>query len=76
LQLTSKERLIKTFKGEEIDRFATYDIIHNVELIEYLTDSKINPKNAEDLTCKAVSKILDLVRHFGVPKDLEPKIIR
>jgi len=75
-KLTSSERLIKTFKGEPIDRIATYDIMHNVDLIEYLSEDKLTPKNAEDLTCKAISKILDLVRHFGVPKNLEPKIVK
>lgn len=74
--LSSRERLINTFNGENIDRIATYDIIHNIDLIEHLANDKINSKNAEDLTCKAVNKILDLVRHFGIPKDLEPRIIK
>jgi uroporphyrinogen-III decarboxylase len=75
-ELTSRERLIRTFKGELIDRIATYDILHNIDLIEYLTDDKVTPKNAEDLICKATSKILDLVRHFSIPKNLEPRIIK
>ena len=73
-QLTSRERLLRTFDGKELDRLATYDIMHNVDLMEYLTGKKINPKNAEDVACCAVSKVLDLVRHFSVPYDLEPKI--
>ena len=45
--LSSKERLLKTFKGEPIDRIATFDILHNVDLIEHLTAEKIDPENAE-----------------------------
>ena len=72
LNLSPKERLIRTIEGEEVDRLPIYDIIHNVDFIEHVTADKINPKNAEDLTCKAVSKTLDLVRHFTVPDKLEP----
>ena len=61
--LTPKERILKTLDGQEVDRLPVYDIIHNVELIEYLADDKITSANAEDITCKAVSKVLDLVRH-------------
>ncbi len=73
--LKSRERLIRTLEGKEIDRIAIYDIMHNIDLIEYLTDDKITSKNGEDLLCKTVSKVLDLVRHFSVPDDLEPRII-
>jgi len=74
-KLTSKERILRTINGEKVDRLPVYDIIHNVDLIEYLAEDKITPKNAEDLTCKAVSKVLDLVRHFTVPVNLEPQIV-
>ena len=67
--LSSKERLIKTLKGEPIDRIATFDIIHNIELIESLTEDRVTPANAEDLLCKAANKVLDLIRHFAVPRD-------
>ncbi|MCL5772604.1 MAG: hypothetical protein M1479_10105 [Actinobacteria bacterium] len=68
------ERILRTFEGKEIDRIATYDIMHNVNLMEYLTKKKITKKNAEDVACQAVSKVLDIVRHFSIPYDLEPKI--
>jgi uroporphyrinogen-III decarboxylase len=74
-RLTSRERILKTINGEEVDRLPVYDIIHNVELIEHLTEDKITPQNAEELTCKAANKVLDLVRHFTVPVNLEPQII-
>ena len=74
--LTPKERILKTLDGQEVDRLPVYDIIHNVELIEYLADDKITAANAEDLTCKAVSKVLDLVRHFCVPSSLEKRTYR
>ena len=75
-KISPKERLIRTIEGKEIDRIAIYDIIHNIDLINYLAKEKITPNNAEELTCKAVRKVLDLVRHFCIPKDLEPKIIK
>ena len=71
--MTSRERVLKTINGEEVDRLAIYDIIHSVDLIEHLAGDKITPSNAEDLTCKAVSKVLDLVRHFCIPSDLEER---
>jgi len=73
-ELSPLERVMQTISGEPVDRLAVYDIIHNVDLIEHLTSDKITPKNAEDLTCKAVSKVLDLVRHFTVPDNLEPLV--
>jgi len=73
-KLNSRERLINTFEGKKIDRLATYDIMHNACLIEYLADKKITPENAEDVLCRAVSKVLDMVRHFSVPKNMEAVI--
>jgi len=58
--------------GKPIDRIATFDIIHNIDLVEQLTGEKVNPRNAEDLFCKAVGQVLDLVRHFAVPDRTEP----
>ena len=75
-RLTSRERLIRTFEGLEIDRIATFDIIHNIELIEHLTGKKVTPRNAEDLICQAASKILDLIRHFAVPDYYDTKTIK
>lgn len=72
-ELSCKERLIRTLKGEEIDRIATFDILHNIDLIEHLTGDRVTPKNAEDLLCRAASQVLDLIRHFAVPDDLEPR---
>lgn len=73
VDLNSTERLINTFEGKELDRLPIFDIIHNHEFIEEVSGEKITPANAEDLTCKAVSKHLDLVRHFAVPTYLEEK---
>lgn len=75
-ELSCKERLIKTLKGEEIDRVATFDLLHNIDLVEHLAGDKVNPQNAEDLLCAAANKVLDLIRHFAVPDDLEPRIVR
>jgi len=51
-----------------------FDIIHNAEFIERITGQDLTPKNAEDNTCSAVRKTLDLVRHFTIPKTLETRI--
>jgi hypothetical protein len=72
-QLTSKERVIHTFTGQPLDRLPVFDIIHNVDFIEHVSGKKITPRNAEDVTCEAVRKTLDLVRHFCIPEDLEKK---
>ena len=66
-ELSSRERLIRTIQGKKIDRIATYDIIHNIDLIEYTTGKKVTPDNFEDLLCKTACKYLDLIRHFSVP---------
>ena len=72
----SKRRLMKTFEGKPIDRIPTYDVIHNITLMEYLTGKKINSENAEDVSCEAVGKVLDLVRHFSIPDFTEPVIVK
>jgi hypothetical protein len=73
---TSRERLVRTFEGKDIDRIATYDIIHNLDLIEFATGDKVTPKNAEDLMCATAGKYLDLVRHFAVPDYEGVKIVK
>jgi len=70
-KLNSTERVINTFTGEALDRLPIFDIIHNTEFIEHVSGKKITPENAEDVTCDAVGKTLDLVRHFCIPDDLE-----
>ncbi len=70
-ELTKKERIIRTFNYEPLDRMATSDIIHNLRLFEYLAGGKINTKNAEDLTCIAISRVTDLIRHVAIPYNLE-----
>jgi hypothetical protein len=73
-QLDATTRIVHAFQGEPLDRLPVFDIIHNVEFIEHVTGKKVTPKNAEDLACEAVRKNLDLVRHFCIPEDLEPRI--
>jgi hypothetical protein len=75
-QLSSRERLLRTLDGEPIDRVATFDIIHNIDLIERLTGEKVTPRNAEDLFCRGIARVLDLVRHFAVPNRTEPWTVR
>jgi hypothetical protein len=73
-KLDSSERIVRTFDGRPLDRLPVFDIIHNVDFIEYVSGEEVTPDNAEDVTCKAVRKTLDLVRHFCIPADLEPYI--
>ncbi len=75
IKLNSTERIVNTFEGKELDRLPIFDIIHNTDFIEYVTGKKITPGNAEDLTCEAVRKNLDLVRHFCIPEDLEVRTV-
>ena len=70
-QLPSRERVIRTIEGREVDRLPIYDIIHNVDFIEHVTGESLNVSNAEGLTCRAISKTLDLVRHVAIPENLE-----
>ena len=68
--LNSTERVLRTFQGKPLDRLPIFDIIHNVEFIEEVTEEKVTSSNAEDVVCEAVRKTLDLVRHFCIPEDL------
>ena len=70
--LSCRERLLRTLNGEQIDRIATFDVIHTVDLIEHLTGEKVTPLNAEDLFCKGISKVLDLVEHCAIPDRPDP----
>ena len=36
LNLNSRERIINTFDGKELDRLPIFDIIHNMEFIEHM----------------------------------------
>jgi len=75
LVLNSTERVLRTFEGNPLDRLPIFDIIHNVEFMQQVTQEKVTTSNAEDVACKAVRKTLDLVRHFCVPQDLEKRIV-
>ncbi|MCL5772605.1 MAG: hypothetical protein M1479_10110 [Actinobacteria bacterium] len=72
--LQKKERILRTFDYGILDRSATYDIIHNFDLIEYCYGKKVNYKNAEDATCMTISKLCDMVRNLAIPYDLNTHI--
>ena len=40
----------------------------------HVSGEKLNASNAEDITCNAVSKTLDLVRHFRIPDFLDKRL--
>jgi hypothetical protein len=70
--MTSRERIENTLSGGPVDRIATFDIFHNIPLIEYLAGEPLNPQNGEDLLCKAATQKLDIIRHFAVPDRINP----
>lgn len=74
--LTKKQRVINTFEYKELDRFAIYDKIHNIDLIEYITEEKITEKNAEEITCRALGQLCDMVRHVAIPYKLDENLIK
>lgn len=74
--LSSKERLLRTLRGEEIDRIATFDLLHSIDLCEHVTGERLTTANAEDLMCKTASQLLDLVRHFSVPDRCGPRFVK
>ena len=74
MKLTSSERVIRTFTGEPLDRLPVFDIIHSTDFIEQVSETSITPDNAEDVTCEAVRRTLDLVRHFCIPENLEVRV--
>jgi uroporphyrinogen-III decarboxylase len=75
VELSPRERLLRTFNGQPVDRVATFDILHNLDLIERLAGRKVDTDNAEDLLCRAARAALDLIRHFAVPDRLEPRTV-
>ena len=75
-ELSCRERLVRTLQGDRVDRIPTFDIIHNIDLIEHVTEDKVTPANAEDLLCKTAGELLDLIRHFAPPDNLQPRIVR
>jgi hypothetical protein len=72
-RLDATARVLNTFEGGPLDRLPVLDIIHNAEFIQRVSGKLLTPDNAEDLTCEAVRRTLDLVRHFCIPSDLEEK---
>ena len=70
-RMTKLQRVLHTFDQGSIDRLTIYDKIHNVELIEHVTGTKLTEKNAEDVTCTALGKLCDMVRHVAIPCRLD-----
>ena len=68
--VSKKERILRTFNYEEIDRPAIYDKIHSLKFIEHIFGHSINSLNSEDAICNVISKTCDMTRHVVVPKDL------
>ena len=72
--LSKKHRVLNTFEYAELDRYAIYDKIHNIDLIEHAAGEKITEKNAQDVTCRALGKLCDMVRHVAIPYTLDEHI--
>jgi hypothetical protein len=69
--MTKLQRVLQTFTLKKTDVPAIYDKIHNVELIEHVAGTDLTEKNAEDITCKALGKLCDMVRHVAIPYRIE-----
>jgi hypothetical protein len=71
----ARERVLAAFDHRTPDRVPVADVLHNIEVIEYFGGEKVTPRNALDVTCRAIGRTLDFARHFAVP-DMEPRIVR
>ncbi len=67
VQMTKRERVMRTIRFEETDRTPVYDIIQNDALIEHLTGQKLTAKNGTRLTRKAIAACLDMTRMANGP---------
>jgi len=74
-KLDSTTRVLNTFAGGQLDRLPVFDIIHNVDFVEHVAQERVTAANAEDVMCKAIRETLDLVRHFAIPDQLEPRMV-
>jgi hypothetical protein len=65
--MTKRERILRTFQCEEVDRIATYDIIENDEVIEHYTGEKVTPLTGQRVKAKAIARCLDMTRMVSGP---------
>lgn len=70
--MTKRERVERTINLKEVDRVPIYDLLRCDKAIEYFSGEKISPyikeKNIEklnEITGKAVNRLLDMTRSFG-----------
>jgi hypothetical protein len=71
-EFDSTTQVLNTFEGST---GPPADLRHHpgAEFIERVSGEALTPANAEDVTCQAVRQTLDLVRHFAIPDNLEPR---
>lgn len=72
--MTARQRIEATLCGARPDRVPIFDLIQNIELIEYATGEKPTPANGLDLLCRTIGERLDITRGIAAPA--EEKIVR
>lgn len=72
--MTAQERIAATLRGELPDRVPIFDLIHNIDLVEFVTGEKVTPANGLDLLCRTIGERLDITR--GIAPPAEEKIVR
>ena len=68
-RMTARERIEATLRGETPDRIPIFDLIQNLDLIEYVTGEKVTPANGLDLLCRTIGKHLDITRGISAPAE-------
>jgi len=71
--MTARQRVEATLRGELPDRLPIFDLIQNLELIEFVTGETLTPANGLDLLCRTIGERLDITR--GIAPPLEEKTI-
>ncbi|HWQ55739.1 MAG TPA: hypothetical protein VN442_18780 [Bryobacteraceae bacterium] len=71
--MSARQRVEATLRGDLPDRVPVFDLIHNIELIEFVTGEKLTLQNGLDLLCRTIGQHLDVTR--GIAPPVEEKII-
>ncbi len=67
IQLTKRERVLRTISFQETDRVPVYDIITNESIREFYSGVSMTEDNAWELTFKTIREALDMTRMIGIP---------
>jgi hypothetical protein len=71
--MTACRRVEATLNGEMPDRVPIFELIQNIDLIEYVTGEKVTLKNGLDLLCRTIGECVDITRCIAPP--VEEKVL-